>query len=108
MKASATVCSVVVLALLGSAVVMQRTRVTALGYDLGKANAEALRLEEQNRNFAVELSRARDRTEIDRLVRHYELPLLPPEKKLADVMKADAKNHPVKPKSEAKVERPKK
>jgi len=78
MKPIPIALAAIVMALLGSAIVMQQLRLTSLGYDIGKQEALVRALQEQNRQASAELSRLRSYNEVERMIAEHGLPLEPP------------------------------
>lgn len=78
MRAVPLIIAAIVLAALGSLVVWQRSNLTSMSYDIGRAESDLRRLEEQNRVYRAELSRLTSNEEICRRVEEWHLPLLPP------------------------------
>jgi len=77
-RAIPLIIAAVVLAALGGLVVWQRSSLTSMSYDIGRAEGDLRRLEEQNRVYRAELSRLTSNEEIRRRVEEWGLPLAAP------------------------------
>jgi hypothetical protein len=72
------IIAAVVLAAIGSLVVWQRSNLTARSYEIGQAETDLRKLEEQNRVYRAELSRLTSHEEIRRRVEDWGIPLMAP------------------------------
>ena len=79
-----TLAAVVVIAVFGVIIVMQKLELTRLGYDLGKAEKEHCRLSEDVRRLNAEISRVTSLEEVSRRVEDWHLPLRPPGKQAVE------------------------
>lgn len=72
------IIAAVVLAAIGSLVVWQRSSLTSKSYEIGRAESDLRKLEEQNRVYRAELSRLTSHEEIRRRVEEWGIPLVSP------------------------------